>query len=68
LSAIQGEFYAGTRAAETPRFALIDGRRLEVRELLSRKRTFDPMMGRITDIFRCRLEDGRIVDVATPTP
>jgi hypothetical protein len=68
LSAIQGEFYAGHRAAEIPRFAVIEGRRLKVREVLDRKRTFDPMTGKITDLFRCRLEDGRVVDVATPTP
>ncbi len=65
---MQDEFYAGHRAAETPRFAAIEGRRLEVREVLDRKRTFDPKTGEVTDRFRCRLEDGRIVDIAAPTP
>ena len=66
MSTIKAEFYSGHKAAETPRFAVIEGRRLMVLEVLDRKRTFDQKTGEITDLFRCRLEDGRIVDVATP--
>lgn len=66
MKTVSGEFYAGQKAAETPRFAVIEGRRLEVRDVLSRKRTFDPKTGEIMDLFRCRLEDGLIVDVVTP--
>jgi hypothetical protein len=68
MKTVSGEFYAGHNAAETPRFAVIEGRRLEVRDVLSRKRTLDPKTGEVTDLFRCRLEDGRIVAVAAPKP
>ncbi len=64
MKTVSGEFYAGHKAEETPRFAVVDGRRLEVREILGRRRTLDPGTGKVTDIFRCRLEDGRVVDVA----
>jgi hypothetical protein len=68
MKTVPGEFYAGHKAAETPRFAVIEGRRLEVREILDRKRTLDTKTGEVTDLFRCRLEDGRIVEVAAPMP
>jgi hypothetical protein len=68
MKTVSGEFYAGHKAAETPRFTVIEGRRLEVRDVLSRKRTLDPKTGEVTDLFRCRLEDGRVVDVAAPKP
>jgi hypothetical protein len=64
VKTVPGEFYAGHKAGETPRFALVESRRLEVREVLERKRTLDPGTGKVTDVFRCRLEDGRVVDVA----
>lgn len=67
MKTVPGEFYAGYKTAETPRFAVVEGRRLEVREVLGRKRTFDPKTGYVTDLFRCRLENGRVVDVAAPT-
>jgi hypothetical protein len=68
VKTVSGEFYAGHKAEEIPRFALIDGRRLEVCEILARKRVFDSRTGKVTDFFTCRLEDGRIVSVAAPTP
>lgn len=68
MKTVPGEFYAGHKAGETPRFALVEGRRLEVREVLERKRSFDPKTGKVTDLFKCRLEDGRIVNVAAPAP
>jgi hypothetical protein len=68
VKTVQGEFHAGYRGEETPRFAIVEGRRIEVRDILDRKRTIDPATGKVTDIFRCRLEDGRIVDVASPLP
>ncbi len=66
MKTVPGEFYAGHKAGETPRFAIVAGRRLEVREVLDRKRTLDTETGKITDLFRCRLVDGRVVDVAVP--
>jgi len=68
VKTVPGEFYAGHKAGETPRIALVEGRRLEVREVLERKRTLDSGTGKVTDVFRCRLEDGRIVNVAAPAP
>lgn len=67
MKTVSGEFYAGHKAAEVPRFAFVDGRRLEVRAILARKRVFDSRTGKVTDFFTCRLEDGRIVSVAAPT-
>jgi hypothetical protein len=68
MKTVPGEFYAGHKAAETPRFAVIEGRRLEVREILDRIRTLNPKTGEVKDLFRCLLEDGRIADVAALTP
>lgn len=68
MKTVPGEFYAGHKAGETPRFAIVAGRRLEVREVLDRKRTLDAETGEITDLFRCRLVDGRVVDVAVSVP
>ncbi|HEX2695352.1 MAG TPA: hypothetical protein VHP61_06335 [Acidobacteriota bacterium] len=68
MKTVSGEFYAGHKAAETPRFAVIEGRRLEVREVLDRRRMLDPKTGKVTDLFRCRLEDDRVVDVAASSP
>lgn len=67
MKTVPGEFYAGHKAGETPRFAIVEGRRLEVREVLDRKRTLDPGTGKIMDLFRCRLEDGQVVEVAAST-
>ncbi len=66
MKTVPGEFYAGYKSEETPRFAVVDGRRLEVRDVLGRKRALDPGTGKVTDLFRCRLEDGRVVNIAAP--
>ncbi len=63
MKPVPGEFYAGHKVSETPRYAVIEGRRLEVLEVLDRKRTLDLRTGRVTDLFRCRLADGRIVEI-----
>jgi len=57
------EFYAGQRGDETPRAVVIDGRRLEVRQVLDRRRTLDAATGSIRETWRCRLEDGRSVTI-----
>lgn len=53
------EFYAGYRGGETPRAVIIDNVRLEVVEVLLRKRVLDRAGGPVRDIWRCRLGDGR---------
>jgi hypothetical protein len=55
------ECYAGHRGQETPRAVVLDGKRFEVRSILSRKRVFDPADGSRREVWRCRLDDGRAV-------
>jgi hypothetical protein len=57
------ERYAGYKGDETPRAVVIDGTRLEVVEILLRQRVLDQDGGRIRDVWRCRLADGREVVV-----
>lgn len=57
------ESYSGYRGEETPRAVIIDKTRLEVVEVLLRKRVLDRAGGRIRDVWRCRLADGRDVTV-----
>ena len=66
MKTVPGEFYAGHKGLETPRYALVEGRRIEVREVLARTRTIDPKTGGLVDRFRCRLEDGRVVEITAP--
>jgi len=60
---VQGEFYSGYKSGETPRFAIIEGRRIAVTEVIRRTRALDPRTGKIRDVYRCRLADGRVIDV-----
>jgi hypothetical protein len=57
------EFHSGYKGEETPRAIILEGRRLAVRSILSRKRALDRANGLIRDIWRCRLDDGRTVTV-----
>jgi hypothetical protein len=57
------ESYAGYRGQETPRAVVIDGARLEVVSVLSRKRVFDAASGRMREVWRCGLADGRLATV-----
>jgi len=59
----KGEFYSGYKGGETPRVAIVEGRKIEVTEVVRRTRSLDPHTGKVTDIFRCRLADGRVVDI-----
>lgn len=59
----KGEFYSGYKSGETPRFAIIEGRRIAVTEVIRRTRALDPQTGKIRDVYRCRLADGRVIDV-----
>jgi hypothetical protein len=57
------ENYAGYKGEETPRVIVLEGIRHEVVSVLSRKRSLDLAGGGLRDIWRCRLEDGRVVIV-----
>jgi hypothetical protein len=59
----KGEFYSGYKSGETPRVAIIEGRRIAVTEVIRRMRSLDPRTGKIKDIYRCRLADGRVIDI-----
>ena len=59
----KGEFYSGYKGGETPRFAIIEGRRIAVTEVIRRTRALDPRTGKIKDTYRCRLDDGRVIDI-----
>lgn len=57
------ESYAGYKGEETPRVIVLEGIRHEVVSVLSRKRSLDPGGGGRREIWRCRLEDGRVATV-----
>jgi hypothetical protein len=57
------ESYSGYRADEAPRAVIIDNVRLEIVEVLLRKRVIIPPGRGTADIWRCRLENGRTVTV-----
>jgi len=59
----KGEFYSGYKSGETPRMAIIEGRKIAVTEVIQRIRTLNPQTGKTEDIFRCRLVDGRVIDI-----
>jgi hypothetical protein len=59
----KGEFYSGYKSGETPRVAIIEGRRIAVTEVIRRLRALDPRTGKIRDVYRCRLADGRVIDM-----
>ncbi|HSA96232.1 MAG TPA: hypothetical protein VLJ16_09285 [Acidobacteriota bacterium] len=57
------ESYAGYRGLETPRAVVVDGKRLEVVSVLSRRRILDRASGRTREVWRCGLADGRIATI-----
>jgi len=59
----KGEFYSGYKSGETPRFAIIEGRRIAVTEVIRRMRAVEPGTEKIRDIYTCRLADGRVIDI-----
>jgi hypothetical protein len=59
----KGEFYSGYKSGESPRIAIIEGRRIEVTEVIRRMRILDPGTRKIKDVYSCRLADGRIIDI-----
>jgi hypothetical protein len=60
---VRVESYAGYKGEETPRAVILDGTRFEVASVISRKRVLDSDRGRVREVWRCRLEDGRTVTV-----
>jgi|GEM_PF-1591998 len=52
------EFYSGHRAEETPRAVLTGDTRLEIIEILERRRLMDTDSGLTFETFLCRLENG----------
>jgi hypothetical protein len=62
----KGEFYSGASLDEVPRFAVFEGRKVEVVEVLGRKRLLDAATGKIRDLFKCRLADGSTVEIEKP--
>jgi hypothetical protein len=60
---VKVESYAGYKGEETPRAVVLDGTRFEVASVISRERALDRDSGRIRDVWKCRLEDGRTVTV-----
>lgn len=59
----KGEFYSGYKSGESPRIAIIEGRRIEVTEVIRRMRILDPGTSKIKDVYSCRLADGRIIEI-----
>ena len=60
---VRVESYAGYKGEETPRAVILDGTRFVVARVLSRKRVLDSGGGRVREVWRCRLDDGRAVIV-----
>jgi len=60
---VRVESYAGYKGEETPRAVVLDGKRFEVASVISRERALDRDSGRMRDVWKCRLEDGRTVIV-----
>ncbi len=60
---VKVDCYAGYKGEETPRAVVLDGTRFEVASVLSRKKVVDRDSGRMREVWRCRLHDGRTVIV-----
>ena len=60
---VKVESYAGYKGEETPRAVVLDGKRFVIASILSRNRVLDSDSGRVREVWRCRLEDGRTVVV-----
>jgi len=60
---VKVESYAGYKGEETPRAVVLDGKRFVIASILSRNRVLDSDSGRVREVWRCRLEDGRTMIV-----
>jgi len=61
--AAEVECYAGYKGEETPRAVILDGKRVGVGNVVSRKRVLERGGGRTREVWHCRLEDGRAVTI-----
>ncbi|OGD14104.1 MAG: hypothetical protein A2V76_06745 [Candidatus Aminicenantes bacterium RBG_16_63_14] len=61
--AAEVECYAGYKGEETPRAVILDGKRVVVGSVVSRKRVLERGGGRTREVWHCRLEDGRAVTI-----
>ncbi len=50
--------YAGYKGNEVPRAVFLEGRRIAIKRVLSRKRIRDAVSGRQREVFSVRLEEG----------
>lgn len=66
MKKVKGEFYSGFSRDEIPRFAVFDDRKIEVIEIVRRKRILDSKTGKIRNAFVCRLADGSTVLIESP--
>jgi hypothetical protein len=63
IEEVRVECYAGYKGDETPRAVVLEGERLEIVKVLSRKKVLDRDTGQVRDTWRCRLENGRTVAI-----
>jgi len=61
-------FYDGYKGSQTPREVIIGEETHLVTEVLDQKRTAGPESGKITEIFKCRLDSGGLVLISVKEP
>ncbi|MDW3229444.1 MAG: hypothetical protein PHQ48_06310 [Acidobacteriota bacterium] len=57
------EWHSGYQAEEKPIAVYIDGNRLEITSILWQKRIQEKTTGKIKEVFKCELADGRQVRI-----
>jgi hypothetical protein len=57
------EWHSGYQAEEKPVAVYVDGKRLEITSILWQKRIQEKPAGKIKDVFKCKLADGRQVRI-----
>jgi len=56
------QFYSGYKGDETPKAVIIGTRKLNIEEIISRKRVLDKKTGKRSEVFMCKME-GEIVKI-----
>ncbi|MGB2764880.1 MAG: hypothetical protein WBC20_10760 [Candidatus Aminicenantaceae bacterium] len=56
------QFYSGYKGDETPKAVIIGTRKLNIEEIISRKRVLDKKTGKRSEVFLCKME-GEIVKI-----
>jgi len=59
------QFYSGYKGDETPKAVIIGTRKLNIKEIISRKRVLDKKTGKRSEVFMCKME-GEIVKITKP--